>query len=384
MCSDDKARDAQLALIEVRNILDHKDTSEDISLQELLSKADVSLEMYVQGLQICSTGSNVIMQRKPSESWINTYNPDVIRVRRANMDIQFILDPYACVMYIASYMLKSEKSMGELLKQVWLLGSVFLNHREVSAQEVVYRILSLPLKQLSRKVVLVNTDLKQERVCILKKPNLLRDMEDDDENIFQTSLIDRYTARPATLNDKCLAEFAANYTTRNGQDVDEESSDTLPKPDEGNEGKQQCIQLNNDLGFMYKRKREAVIRFHKFNFAKLSNKVYRSKLMLYLPWRNENTDILGGYIKFKVRYDDMSDDILVNEQKSSQNPTLLEDAVGQLNEHGPPQHAWDQVAPGTEEQQVSDRAEGVVEETSIEQDLDSLCHQRNIVLRFNS
>lgn len=60
------------------------------------------------------------------------------------MDLQYILDPYACVMYIASYMLKSEKSMGELLKQVpkecdgelirtqlRRLGSVFLNHREV-------------------------------------------------------------------------------------------------------------------------------------------------------------------------------------------------------------------------------------------------------------
>ena len=34
------------------------------------------------------------------------------------MDLQYILDPYACVMYIASHMLKSEKSVGELLKQV--------------------------------------------------------------------------------------------------------------------------------------------------------------------------------------------------------------------------------------------------------------------------
>ena len=34
------------------------------------------------------------------------------------MDLQYILDPYACVMYIASNMFKSEKSMGELLKQV--------------------------------------------------------------------------------------------------------------------------------------------------------------------------------------------------------------------------------------------------------------------------
>ena len=36
--------------------------------------------------------------------------------------------------------------------QLRSLGSVFLNHREVSAQEAAYRILSMPLKQLSRKV----------------------------------------------------------------------------------------------------------------------------------------------------------------------------------------------------------------------------------------
>ena len=59
-----------------------------------------------------------MQQRQVSETWINTYNPDILRVWRANIDTQFILDPYACVMYIASYMLKSERSMGELLKQV--------------------------------------------------------------------------------------------------------------------------------------------------------------------------------------------------------------------------------------------------------------------------
>ena len=60
--------------------------------------------------------------------------------------------------------------MGELLKRVAAeartdelksqlkVGSAFLTHREVSAQ-AVYRILSLPMKQLSRSVVFVNTIL---------------------------------------------------------------------------------------------------------------------------------------------------------------------------------------------------------------------------------
>ena len=81
--------------------------------------------------------------------------------------------------------------------------------------------------------------------------------------------------------------------------------------------------------------------------------------------------MFGGYTTFKARYDDLSDEILVNEQRYSPNASLIDDAVGQLNEHRPLQHAWDQVAPGTEEQ-ASHRAEGVVEERSIEQeDLDA-------------
>ena len=34
------------------------------------------------------------------------------------MDIQFVVDAYACIMYVASYMLKTEKAMGQLLKQI--------------------------------------------------------------------------------------------------------------------------------------------------------------------------------------------------------------------------------------------------------------------------
>ena len=33
------------------------------------------------------------------------------------MDIQYVVNAYACVMYIASYVLKAEKGMSELLKE---------------------------------------------------------------------------------------------------------------------------------------------------------------------------------------------------------------------------------------------------------------------------
>ena len=36
---------------------------------------------------------------------------------RANVDIQFVLDVYACAMYIVSYISKAQKGMSELLRQ---------------------------------------------------------------------------------------------------------------------------------------------------------------------------------------------------------------------------------------------------------------------------
>lgn len=69
------------------------------------------------------------------------------------MDLQFVLNAYACVMYTASYMMETEKAIGHLLKQVteehrtekqgW---SGIFAHREVSAQETVYRALPIPMK----------------------------------------------------------------------------------------------------------------------------------------------------------------------------------------------------------------------------------------------
>ena len=65
--------------------------------------------------------------------------------------------------------------------------SDLLTYREVSAQEAVYRILSLPMKQLSRSVVIVDTNPKNERITVLKDNPTLRELDDDDTNVFQKS-----------------------------------------------------------------------------------------------------------------------------------------------------------------------------------------------------
>ena len=80
------------ALTTVWKVLDNKHTPEYISMDEfqLLRQTYPMIYTYlaIYGLKMCSTGNSVAIKRKPSESWINTYNPDVTRVWIANIDLQ--------------------------------------------------------------------------------------------------------------------------------------------------------------------------------------------------------------------------------------------------------------------------------------------------------
>ena len=63
----------------------------------------------------------------------------------------------------------AEARSDELKSQLRKVGPAFLTHREVSAQEAVYRILWLPMKQWSRSVVFVDTNPKKRENCCFKR-----------------------------------------------------------------------------------------------------------------------------------------------------------------------------------------------------------------------
>ena len=62
-----------------------------------------------------------------------------------------------------------------------------------------------------------------------------------------------------------------------------------------------------------------------------------------------SSDLLDGYMDFRSHYKDKVEDILENEQQYTQDTTEINAAIDDLTKHGPPQHAWDQVAPGAAE-----------------------------------
>ena len=72
----------------------------NLSLNDLLDKAKVTENEYIDALEVSSTGNVVVLKRDPDECFINNCNPSVMLAWQANMNI---LNAYACVMYVASY-----------------------------------------------------------------------------------------------------------------------------------------------------------------------------------------------------------------------------------------------------------------------------------------
>lgn len=173
---------------------------EKISLDELLQRASVSETLYEKALIWISTKNGqpaVLLKRTPAEVNINNYNRHLMLAWQANLDVQFVTNTYACVMHVASYVSKPEKTLGDILKAVSASGEhlgpktsmksvakKFLTHREVSAQEAIYRLMSLPLVQGSRQIVFVPTDLPEQRTRLFKPLKLLQMLEDDDADVF--------------------------------------------------------------------------------------------------------------------------------------------------------------------------------------------------------
>ena len=95
---------------------------------------------------------------------------------------------------------------------------------------------------------------------------------------------------------------------------------------------------------MHERRKQAVIRFRKYNKDSDPSNWYRAKIMLFYPWYDEEHDILGGYGSYAEHYHNITAVICENESKY----TLEEVDNMEVDEESRPEHAWRQIAPTTE------------------------------------
>ena len=141
-------------------------------------------------------------------------------------------------------MTKGEKGMGETLKRVAKecqndairtqmnkIKKEFLGKQVLGASESAMGVLSMWLMKKSRKVVSVSTSMKDNHVSLPKPKSQLAQLHDDDEDVFATSVIDRYAARPLALQDICLATFAVMYDVIKSSTQTEETEDVNTQED---------------------------------------------------------------------------------------------------------------------------------------------------------
>ncbi|XP_065926103.1 ATP-dependent DNA helicase PIF1-like [Magallana gigas] len=258
--------------------------------------------------------------------------------------------------------IEAEEGNCEARQTLEKIGSAYLKHREVSAQEAVYRVCNLKMKECSRKVVFVPVGENPTRLSKplsqikqkthKKKEETNQEENEEEEDIWMTNIVERYEHRPnkTMFHDMCLAEFCSEYRVL--------AKSQVPKTPNEN-----VFELQNSKGFIQKRTRTkpAVIRYPRFRVDKMSEKYYQCLLQLFLPHERATqlkppafdlyqTFYENGHVKTKNDQNLQAVKLLVdrNHAKFAENEEMISNAQETFKTIGEPQDAWASLCPETE------------------------------------
>ena len=268
-----------------------------------IGESSVSFQNYKEILATGLKQPSLFLQRQPSEVRINSYNPLMLYLWRANLDVQYIINVYDVARYITSYMSKVNKGLSELLKNasteirdksydseldvLKTLANKFIRGTEITAQEASLQVLNLPSHFSTTKKVFIPTSEPENRAMILKPYNYILNLPNDSNDVIYSNHFERYPLRPDGLADVCLADWYSSF---------EYVASTSRKKSESSE----VYQLKN--GQQIKRLRKMrVIRFVNYNELRDPENFCREQLLLHYPFVDE-TDLLSSCQSYQEAY----------------------------------------------------------------------------------
>lgn len=169
--SEEVSNRCRVILKKLPEILDG-DISELLTFDDFLSKMGCDIIEYLTAIKSQLTSNKVFLKRSPKDTRINNFCAKILSLMRSNMDIQFVLDPYACIGYIVDYINKSNRGISRLLRacvedfkkgnysireKLKIFANTFYNSTEISAQEAAWCRLRLPMSFCSVAVEFINT-----------------------------------------------------------------------------------------------------------------------------------------------------------------------------------------------------------------------------------
>ena len=283
MEEDEKSFEMKENLLKIRKITQRFYKQPTImEFDAVLSELNMTEDQYIKAIRSSITRSQVYLKRNSREVGINCYNNDMLNLFEANMDIQFILNPYSCATYIINYISKVDTGLSKLLREtandmtdgntsikekLRKIANVFINSNVMSAQEGAYHSLGLSMSKSNRKVIFINTNRKEDRVVMLKSEKALKDLDEDSNDVIMEDIISKYSNQLEQLENTCLADYAAlylpqskNYNFNENEDADDDNDDIIKQ-----------------------RRKRLVIRYRRYNINQDPENFYREQMMLFLP-----------------------------------------------------------------------------------------------------
>ena len=157
---------------------------------------------------------------------VNDYNPLLLMLWKANIDIQYVAESsLALAHYVSGYITKAKSHLQDILQEasdsksiysrLWSFGIRSLRSRECGLYEATHLLLGDHLTETSETVKWVDVSMPDKRSRRLKDHKVLEDVakhNPDSKDIFQSNLLDTYyPQRPNDLEDVCLNDFVAYY-----------------------------------------------------------------------------------------------------------------------------------------------------------------------------
>ena len=165
-------------------------------------------------------------------------------------------------------------------------------------QECCWDLLELPMTQSSVKVKFISTCPPDDRVFIAKDDTLLANTDPDSEDIKVAGNIEKYAKCPKQLEYWCLADFVSNLEIRSKLTKETAHMEEVGEIDDINID---ASNLNNDFfpmhlrnTIIHKHKVPKVICFINYKYKLDIENYCRERLLLYTPWRHEETDLYYG------------------------------------------------------------------------------------------
>ena len=380
----DKYKKKNTELLKAMN--EYKDNV-DMTFEEFLENcAKMDFDDYIKCIRSSLKAPKVFLERKTKDMRINLFNEGILCAWKANLDIQIVLEPYGCASYIVGYISKSQRGMSaqldaaakearkgnlDLKKQVRHIGNVFSNCVEVSAQEAVYLDLQIPLTKCTRDIVFVNTSVPEERIFLLKPKAALDELPAESTDVESDNVIQRYSKRPKQLSKYCLADYVSkvdiiypkgnkvpekvydkNDDDQGDSSSSNESEDSLD--DDNSQGSDLLYKTKNGIKYK-KRKVPRIIRYVKYNKKKDPENYFREQLMLFVPWRNEQKDLLGSFDTYEAHYNSVQTSLIPKRNEYEHHIEELELARQMMEDE---QREYDQTAPNAEQENREAEEEG--------------------------